>query len=291
MSEIEAPSLRRPWSFVIDAYRLAYVTVPKAACTTLQWLVADLSGEDLSGASALPHAAASRGQLVHQRRLWQHTRGLDAVPADRRAAMTRRSGWFTFAVVRDPRARLWSAWQSKLLLRLPRYVAAYQDEPWFPRVPTETAHVVEDFATFVRAYEAGAVGALMDDNHFRSQAEILAGVDVPELAIYDLSRLGDLMADIESHLATYGREMPDLARENTTPLPLTSAVLADGVQERIEHCYAADFERYGSLWPAGPRTRDAATWTRTAFDDVAMRIEMHERLGDLAKMARRAARR
>lgn len=291
MSATEPPPRHDAWSFVIEPYRLAYVTVPKAACTTLQWLVADLSGETLDGANALPHAAASRRQLVHQRQLWRHTPGVDSFPAERRAAMTREAGWFTFTVVRDPRVRLWSAWQSKLLLRIPRYVAAYGAEPWFPRVPTEPADVVDDFATFVGAYESGAVGALAYDGHFRPLVEILAGVDLPDLAVYDLGRLGDLMSDIESQLRPYGRGLPELTRENSTPLPLTSDVLADGVSERIERCYAADFERFGHLWPASPRTRDASTWTVGSFDDVAMRVEMHERLGDLAAMARRRARR
>ena len=42
-----------------------------------------------------------------------------AVGARSSAAISPENGWFVFTVVRHPAARLFSAWQSKLLLREP----------------------------------------------------------------------------------------------------------------------------------------------------------------------------
>jgi hypothetical protein len=33
-------------TFVMPAYKAVYVSVPKAACTSLKWLVAGVQGED-----------------------------------------------------------------------------------------------------------------------------------------------------------------------------------------------------------------------------------------------------
>ena len=71
-------------------------------------------------------------------------------PAGRAARRDPRRRWFVFAVVRHPTARLFSAWQSKLLLREPWWVDQYGERPWFPRVPSTATSCVEDLSRFAR---------------------------------------------------------------------------------------------------------------------------------------------
>ena len=49
--------------------------------------------------------------------------------------MLTEEGWLRFSVVRDPAPRLWSAWQSKLLLREPRFLDGFRREALVPADP------------------------------------------------------------------------------------------------------------------------------------------------------------
>jgi hypothetical protein len=99
--------------------------MPKAGCTSLLWLLADLAGipAETFAQSALPEV--SPALTVHDMSLWgEGFRLSDYADAERERILTD-DGWFRFTLVRHPAPRLWSAWQSKLLLREPRFVVAY----------------------------------------------------------------------------------------------------------------------------------------------------------------------
>jgi hypothetical protein len=72
---------------------------------------------------------------IHRRDLWRHTPMLHVLPDEELAAISPDDEWFVFAVVRHPSARVWAAWQSKFLLREPRWIDEFAGAPWLPRVP------------------------------------------------------------------------------------------------------------------------------------------------------------
>jgi hypothetical protein len=86
---------------------------------------------------------------IHRRQRWRNTPMLHELSDAELAEISPENGWFVFAVVRRPAARLWAAWQSKFLLRDPRWIAEFADAPWLPRLPAATADVADDFARFV----------------------------------------------------------------------------------------------------------------------------------------------
>ena len=53
-------------------------------------------------------------------------------------------------ITRDPVSRLWSAWQSKLLLHEPGIGRRFQQEAWYPGVPVSAEEIVNAFRAFVR---------------------------------------------------------------------------------------------------------------------------------------------
>src|ERR671916_2964714 len=137
-------------TFVMKRWQAMYVSVNKAACTSLKWLVAELQDED----PARFHRSLSREvtpvMTIHRRHLWKHTPMAKRLPAEELAEISPDNGWFVFAVVRHPTARLFSAWQSKLLLREPWFVEQFSDEEWFPRPPAGGDDIVSEFQRFVR---------------------------------------------------------------------------------------------------------------------------------------------
>ena len=101
--------------------------------------------------------AAPRGLAaltVHDMNLWPDEHRLSRYDESERARLLAEDGWLRFSLVRDPAPRLWSGWQSKLLLREPRFVEDFGDAPWFPRVPWLAGDIVDDFRAFVTALAA-----------------------------------------------------------------------------------------------------------------------------------------
>jgi hypothetical protein len=124
---------------VLPAHKVLFVPVPKAGCTSVLWRLAALAGLDAEtfARSAMPEV--STALTVHDMSLWPPAHRLAAYDEDERARLLAEDGWLRFSLVRDPAPRLWSAWQSKLLLREPRFVETFGDADWFPRVSHDPA--------------------------------------------------------------------------------------------------------------------------------------------------------
>ena len=197
---------------------------------------------------ALPPFAEPRGQPLDDDSLSPPlAQDSHAPPALRRQAGgdSARQGWFIFAVVRHPSSRLWSAWQSKLLLREPRWPERFAGEPWLPRVPYSTADVVEDFQKFVLALPSDPDELPLRDRHFQVQSRLLAPERIPYTRVYRTGEL-ELLDDLRVHLAAQGWEgQLDLTDRNETPLRPLESMFTPEIQDKIRSVYGQDFETFG----------------------------------------------
>jgi hypothetical protein len=270
-------------SFVVPDDKLVYISVTKAACSSLRWMVADLAGEDPQDfySSTAPHP--TRLMTIHSRReRWKKTPQLSTMSPEQLEQISVDNGWFIFAVVRDPWSRLWSAWQSKFLVRHTGFVRNFGEEPWFPRIPTEPEQVVEDFRRFVDARPWLENPQLTRDSHFWPQVRSVRPDGLAYSRVYDLSDMSALVGDIATHLKGLGKGTDlYLPRANETPLHLTRAVLADGVADEIAELYAADFEAWPDRWKIED-VKTAEGWTPDALRSVGVQASFYERLGDLS---------
>lgn len=272
-------------TYLAPEAKVVFESLNKNACTSLKWMMADLAGEDLASfrAGAMPYLDDS--ETIHSRPLWRVSPRLDALSPAERADIHPDNGWFVFAVVRDPRARLFSAWQNKLLIENP-FSHRWRDEWWYPRHPLTADTVVEDFAKFVELFEQDPPHWLRaEDAHFRDQVELLAEDAVPYSRIYDISEMRRLHQDLNEHLTGLGLPQVELPRANPTPLRATAAVFADGIKERIEKIYAADFERFGDRWDFS-RTENAEPWRQSDLDACEQESVLGRRIGELFRIAR-----
>jgi hypothetical protein len=273
-------------TYVMPHYKAVYVSVPKAACTSLKWLVADLQGESAEHFARSLSREVSRAMCIHRRSMWQRTPMLHELSDEELAEISPENGWFVFTVVRHPSARLFSGWQSKFLLREPRWEHDMGDASWFPRVPTTTQDVVEDFARFVLAIEADRDGVVLRDRHFRPQVGLIAADRVPYSRVYGTRDIGQLLADFDTHLRGQGWEGTlQLRRSNETPLAPVAPLFTPEVTDAIQGLYGADFEAFGyaDVLPDG-LDRDGQYPDR-AFAEIERLIERSERIGDLAMRA------
>jgi hypothetical protein len=280
-------------TYVMQRWQAMYVSVNKAACTSLKWLVADLQGEDRERFHRSLSREVSRTMTVHRRSLWQHTPMAKQLGDEELAALDPDNGWFVFGVVRHPTARMFSAWQSKLLLREPWWIDEFGDEPWFPRVPERPEDIVEQWMTFVRAIAADPRQRIMANRHFAPQKGMLAVGRTPYTRVYRTNEMKQLLADLEGHVRARGYDGPplELLRANETPLKPIRALFGPEVLELSQRLYADDFDAFGydDVMPGG--LSDAGAYTPEEVADVARLVERAERINDLAMRARSFKRR
>ena len=278
-------------SYVVPQLRIVYVRTPKAACTSLKWLIAELNGEDPQHfrGSVLPEIA--RSTTIHRRALWQKTPSLHDLSDDDLAAVDPES-WFIFGVVRHPAGRVWSAWQSKLLLQERRYMTRFADESWLPSVPASTSDVQEDFRRFVLALRGPSGARILRDPHFRPQAHMLTPEITPYRRIYRTAQMQELMADLREHTrAQDGPPLPDLVASNDTPLRPLSATFTDDVVEVLEEVYADDLKSFGFDSGRPDNALAASEYEPSQLAEIDRLIERSHRVGDLADHAQQLQRR
>jgi hypothetical protein len=288
----------RAATYVMPRWQSVYAWINKAACTSLKWLVADLQGESPERFHRALTREVSRTMTIHRRQLWQHTPTAASLSDEELAAISPEAGWFIFAVTRHPTARLFSAWQSKLLLREPAWEERFGGEPWFPRVPRSGDEIVEDFIAFTRAMGADPGHRIMRNRHFAPQPPMLALGRMPYTRVYRTSEIPQLLEDFEAHLRSRGYEGTRLSlrRANEAPLRPIPALFTEEVLETAAHLYADDFAAlgYDDVLPGG--LDPSNDYSEAAVAEVGRLVERSQRLNDLAlrvrefkRQARRAA--
>jgi sulfotransferase famil protein len=263
----------RSHTVVLPQQRVLFLPMPKAACTSVLWALAELAGmtpEDFDG-STLPEPSAAL--TVHDMNAWAPDHRFSHYEGEM-------EGWLRFTVVRDPWRRLWSAWVSKLLLREPRFVAQYGEQPWFPREPEDAAAIVEDFRRFVAAVGAGEA----EDVHWAVQHDLSS--QLPLTHVGRAERLSDTMRLLYEHVGT---EPAPAARRNASPLALPPDAYDAESAETVRRFYAADFAEFG-YDERPPRGGSAPPWD-VVLPLLRGTIDQHVRLGQLHRLSQRRAER
>lgn len=277
-------------TYVLPRWKVVYVAVPKAACTSVKWLIASIQGERPERFHRSLNREVSRAMTIHSRRLWHRTPMLHQLSDDKLEAIRTDQGWFIFAVVRHPSSRLWSAWQSKLLLREPRWPEMFAGEPWLPRIPLSTVDVVDDFQRFVLALPADPGELPLRDRHFQVQSRLIASDRVPYSRIYRTGEIADLLDDLRVHMAAQGWEGKlELTDRNETPLRPLASMFTSEIQDKIRSVYGQDFETFGYDGMLPNNLHPEGEYEAAELEEVRRLIDRAERIGDLAVWASGAA--
>lgn len=262
-------------SFVLPQHKVVYISTTKVACTSLKWMVSDLGGEDLEVFRQGASRVQSPLMKIHRGRgRFRHVKNLVDLTPDELREIRPDNGWFIFGLLRDPWSRLWSAWQSKFLVRHHRYLTNFGDRDFFPRIPTQASFVVEDFRTFVEMHPWTSDPILKNDNHFQTQIRWLKPDRIPYSRIYDLRDFADFKSDLHQHLSGLGLDQDlYLPRANETPLAMTREVMGGGVRERVVELYRDDFSIYGDRWDFEKLSFAPDGWNKDALSHAAFQTE------------------
>ena len=194
--------------------------------------------------------------------------------------------WLAFTLVREPVRRIWSAWVSKVLMREPRFAAAYGHESWFPPVPSSAEDVVNWFRVFVESI-CGRTNAL-HDRHWASQDELLGVKDLGYDVVGRVEELPSALARVDEHLRLRGVAPLKLRSENRSLVSFTPEVLDRQAWERCWALTARDRETF-DYEPVPNRGRSVdASWrahVEACLPAIHAVVERNERIDDLARLA------
>ncbi len=265
---------------VLPDLRVLFLPMPKAGCTTVLWLLAEIAGlpPETFSRSTLPEV--SPGLTVHDMSLWRDENRLSHYEGPGRARVLEENGWLRFTLVRHPGPRLWSAWYSKILLREPRFLDRFGDEPWFPRIPERPSDLIEDFRRFVAALPSGEV----EDVHWSVQSDLVAQLPLDHVG--RVERMDETLAILRAHVGEE-RWRESSRHENRSALP-TPAAYDEEAAAVLRARYGADFEQFGyDATELGGQPLDE--WEERAAHMVPLladAIDRNARIGQLYQAAR-----
>ena len=275
--------------YVLVPARVVYYSVPKVACTSLKWQMAELQGEAADFRSIVSLEAAPE-LTVHDRHSWRRTPTIHEIAGSALEGWAVGDDWFRFAVLRDPIARAWSAWQSKILTHDPRFQANYADLLDFP-VPQSIDDVIGAFGRFVELLASGR-HRISREPHFAPQAQLLPLRDGGAgIRIYTSSRIGAMQQDLAEHLGRLGRALPPLRRSNEALFSVATSEFPRETVELLLRVYAVDYDTFPEL--VRPDLDVPRGTSRVPAEAVALLPqiwERNERIRDLAVSASRQLR-
>lgn len=266
-------------SYLSEGHKIYYVATPKVACTTLKWWLATLEGYY----DALRNTSGSQESdpdlAIHDTfpTVAPDIVGLD-LPSLSKALSS--NEYFRFAVVRNPYKRLFSAWQSKLLLQEPLQVGPYTSCEFYNyqiKTPADIAIAFEKFLEHLFTNEAPAYL----DHHWAPQVTLLR----PDIISYtQLTKIEESEKLSNALTQWLGGDIPEPfqgRRTNESLIPYTSDVVTERSSELIRTLYAPDFEILGyDKSPPESKTTFTAEQFNIAIKAVQLIRGRHQRLGE-----------
>ncbi|MGH2787663.1 MAG: sulfotransferase family 2 domain-containing protein [Actinomycetota bacterium] len=279
--------LRR--AIVLDRYRLFYVPVPKAGCTALLWSLAGLARVRESEFADSPGREVSRLLTIHDLSRWPEPFRFGELSPDDREHVLGGDDWFRITVVRHPFRRLWSAWQSKILLAEPQFIEKFSSQPWFPGPVRSAAEVLKAFRAFLEALREDP-DLVRSDVHWAPQIDL---IDYPQVS-YDhighIEELGRTLNRVREHVSeTKDAVLPELPRNNVGALSYSDELFTEADVRFLAEMYADDMRVFGYESPRDEALGNSVprSWTSRA-DTLAPALEAlrqrHERVADLYQL-------
>ena len=277
-------------TIVLPELRVLYVPVPKSAWTTVLRLLLRPAGLTADNFLAAEKPEVTLATAIHATYVWRRAgRSLDSLSDDVRDRAFTEDGWFRFSVVRDPATRLWSAWQSKLLLREPWFTDAFSGESWFPRVPETPADVVEDFRFFVASVGEQAWNDEVRDKHWAPQHLLVDRIPLNHVG--NVERLGETRDALRAHLGTLADLIGPLAHDNQSPVPYSPVLYDTSTAAAAAELFGRDFAQFGYTPVEASTDAEAlVAWERhvaSALPALREIILRHERLGAYYRRVRK----
>ncbi|WP_052391733.1 glycoside hydrolase family 99-like domain-containing protein [Paraburkholderia bannensis] len=273
-------------SYRSERRKLLYVATPKVACTSLKWWFAALEGYAQALHDINDSSESDPDLVVHEsHKVAPHVTGL--VKEQLIGALTS-DEYFRFALVRNPYKRIFSAWQSKLVLQEPLQVGRYLSFDFFHLPMKSRQDIAPAFEAFLEHLAANEAPSFWD-HHWVPQVSILR----PDVIDYSqIAKIEDSAQFSKTLQGWLGDHTPDpfaVHRANESLIPFQPEFLTARSAELLRVMYANDFEAFGY----DTRVPDAKESFSEAEATVALKAvhllrarhtQLGQRLGHIARL-------
>jgi len=263
-------------SFFSKKNNLVYVATPKVSCTSLKWWFAALEGVSESVLQYSDTNESDDDLKIHDaiRKILPESR----LKVNNFYNHINSDEVFSFAVVRNPFVRVFSAWQSKILLQEPLQFCKYGDLPFANEQILSVDSLVLSFENFLLYLKNNELPDSWD-MHWKEQWRILRPDLVPYGLVSKIENTDALKERLQQHLGD--RYVDPFAGKlrNESVIPYSRAYLSDTAVGLICEMYAGDFGRFGySLVPPAGSRRLAEEEFAVAARAVGLVRSRHARL-------------
>jgi len=261
-------------------HQLLYVATPKAACTTLKWWFADLIGQTVAVRSA-PGSPESSPELVIHDALGRVAPGSACLTPAEISQAINNPDCFRFCLVRNPFSRIFSAWQSKWLLREPLQIGPYRKHAFYNLPVTNIAEVAMAFEAFLEFLNSVEFPNILDQ-HVKLQYSLLCPDRIRYSVVGKLEDSTELCKRLSVHLGSAYKPPFSFGQRNESLIIYHPTLITARAEELIRTMYAADFDhfRYSTTKPSsqGELNENAL---RIALAAVRMLRGRHQRIGEM----------
>ena len=208
------------WMLLARRHRLAYLQMPKAACSSMQAALALLN-----------HPELTREEVSARGAIQQHREWVDFVKAGDPAL----KGFFRFTFVREPCSRFASFFRSKV-----HNLTNERIKPRFASMGIRAGMSMDDVLDIVDAIPVAEL-----DPHLVPQIRLVFSGEKPRVDF--IGRFESLAGGLDEVAARTGVRL-DLPRLNVTvgtPDRDLREPISDAVRARLAKLYAEDFARFG----------------------------------------------
>lgn len=264
--------------------RVLYVPSTKVASSTMRLLLAEANGThrpDL--VPYLDGPTISVEQSVHNMMI-NGLVHMELLPARDQAEMKTSPGWWRVAAVRNPYARLYSAWENRVLLRAPGQVLPQAWDACADVMVGSSIDIGETFRRFVRVL-VETPEVFGRDSHFKSQA---SHFDLTPIELTHLIRL-----DRDGDLARFADELGRRVGRNLAPRRLNEGlglsyrdVMDSPTAELVRVVFADDFARFDFADETFPASVPPVVATQRETQAIRYARSLTERLEQVSKLAR-----
>lgn len=211
-------------TYVFPATKSLVVAIPKAGCTTIKHMVA-----------ASVHIVNGPMGREADKDMWVHERStLKEIPTI--SVDVEYPGYTLFAYIRNPYARVVSAWADKILLQDIGYTSLDT------RVPQDMKDVLEDFEAFVLSPRFGNLA--VSDAHFIPQQQLVNWSTPDTLPCSNVVQIVLESSPPFQRLASLlNVPVPPQRFNQGPPFDYRSFIQNPAVRLKIESVYAEDFAR------------------------------------------------
>ncbi|WP_454876734.1 glycoside hydrolase family 99-like domain-containing protein [Pseudomonas farris] len=229
--------------FVSEKYKLLYVSTPKVACTSLKWWFAALEGVSKNILNSKDSSESDPELIIHDT---FHTIAprVAGRSFEEMYEPLNSEEYFRFAVVRNPFKRIFSAWQSKILLKEPLQINKYKDAGFLNysvESRLDVAKAFEAFLEYLAKYEAPNFW----DVHWTPQYTLLNPSAIDYSMISKIEDISNLRVELASHLGGEVQDPFGLKPANESLIPYRQEFFTARSEELVRSLYKKDFEFFG----------------------------------------------